>query len=339
VVCLGTCELLDNRFVANAAPEGAAFVVDGVDGRHTRNAVCRSVGNAVSLRSSNTELTSSLFWSNEGDPVRVDGGSVDLRHVVFGDNLGDGAAAIHQRSGRVVISDSLLAWNGDLQDGTPGSALLVRADEPADVTLSYVATFQNGVENSPGIASLGARLVADPLVHTVPATVGGPGRICALSDWKLEAGSPLVGAASTPGVDLGIHAGDDSPVDRVDADGDGLLAPYDCDDGDPSALGPIRVWPNDGDSDGHARSGDPGAAFQACPGPSGRAPLTDDCDDRDRLTFPGAWEDLQGDDRDCDGWLDPAQRLERACHTGPSSTWLALPLLAWLIRPRSRTFA
>lgn len=111
----------------------------------------------------------------------------------------------------------------------------------------------------------------------------------------------------------------------VDGDGDGVKSSYDCDDGDPAsfpyaeetcdgkdndcdgvvdnayATGAQRYF-YDGDRDGH---GVPEITWDGCaePGPAWVS-TGDDCDDAAASTFPGAEEQCDGTDNNCDGVID-----------------------------------
>jgi len=87
----------------------------------------------------------------------------------------------------------------------------------------------------------------------------------------------------------------------LDADGDGVSALEECDDGDPENTdrpGPRYV---DADGDGYGT----GDVFEACPGP-GRAEVGGDCDDGDPSVHPDGVElcDALATDEDCDGLAD-----------------------------------
>jgi hypothetical protein len=74
----------------------------------------------------------------------------------------------------------------------------------------------------------------------------------------------------------------------------------DCDNRADADATDAPTWYRDGDNDGY---GD-GHGREDCDRPSGYAPTDDDCDDRDLYTHPGAVEQCDGDDNDCDGNAD-----------------------------------
>ena len=109
----------------------------------------------------------------------------------------------------------------------------------------------------------------------------------------------------------------------VDADGDGVAACEDCDDGDinlsvatdetcdgadnncdgliDNNASDASTWYGDADDDGYG-----GTTFQlqACTMPSGYVDNSDDCDDLNPLSYPGAVEVCDGSDNDCDTETD-----------------------------------
>ena len=109
----------------------------------------------------------------------------------------------------------------------------------------------------------------------------------------------------------------DGSAARVDADGDGLPACEDCDDGDPAATTPLD-WYADADGDGW---GDAAAGLSACAAPAGYVAGAGDCDDADGGRHPGAAEvcDPADTDEDCSGLADDADPgVDSASRTGGS---------------------
>ena len=130
---------------------------------------------------------------------------------------------------------------------------------------------------------------------------------------------------------LGCQDKADSPLDGVpidetgstatDSDGDGYDATEDCDDNNsvihPGAdeicdgvdnncdgqadEGVTEVFYADRDEDGF---GDPSSTAEACEQPPGYVSTGTDCDDGSDATWPGASEQCDGEDNDCDGAVD-----------------------------------
>ena len=123
----------------------------------------------------------------------------------------------------------------------------------------------------------------------------------------------------------------DGSVGFADADGDGYAACEECDDGasgvypgaaetcdgedddcdgavDDDATDTI-TWYLDSDGDGY---GDPGVVNVSCSLPSGYAASADDCDDGNSGVHPGAEEQCNGTDDDCDGAIDPEDASDAA---------------------------
>ena len=96
-------------------------------------------------------------------------------------------------------------------------------------------------------------------------------------------------------LDADIHEDAAETCDGVDNDCDGWI-----DDVDPDVTG-TTAWFADADGDGHG-----GTQFQvsACAAPAGYVSSSDDCDDLDSTSFPGAAEVCDLADNDCDGDTD-----------------------------------
>jgi predicted outer membrane repeat protein len=103
--------------------------------------------------------------------------------------------------------------------------------------------------------------------------------------------------------------GDTGPVD---ADGDGVLADEDCDDGDP-AVGAPSTWYADADGDGF---GDPDASEEACPGEAGLVDNFYDCDDGDPA-MPLLVDQATGSAGGSGSAADPIDTIATAIAAGP----------------------
>jgi len=93
--------------------------------------------------------------------------------------------------------------------------------------------------------------------------------------------------------DAGVHPGAEEVCNGADDDCDGL-----------ADSGILTTWYADDDSDGF---GDPASAVQDCQAPAGAVADGTDCDDSDPHTYPGAPEECDGDDDDCDGRADQGE--------------------------------
>ncbi len=98
-----------------------------------------------------------------------------------------------------------------------------------------------------------------------------------------------------------IHPGAAEACDGVDNDCDSMV-----DSDDPDAVG-TTVYYADADGDGHG-----GSQFQqaACEAPTGYVSTSDDCNDLDPASYPGANETCDFVDNDCDGQVDEGVQSE-----------------------------
>ncbi len=92
----------------------------------------------------------------------------------------------------------------------------------------------------------------------------------------------------------------DGSSGSADNDNDGLAACEDCDDTD-AAVGPTTTWYTDADADGY---GDLNSPVDACALPAGASASSDDCNDADATTYPGASDVCDSVDNDCNGVID-----------------------------------
>jgi hypothetical protein len=98
--------------------------------------------------------------------------------------------------------------------------------------------------------------------------------------------------------DASINPAATEICDGIDNDCD-----EDTDDNDSSLdTSTTRTYYEDSDGDGHGGAG--ASTLAACNEPAGYAPAEDDCDDADGTIYPGATEDCDALDNDCDGVVD-----------------------------------
>ncbi|MBX2797004.1 MAG: putative metal-binding motif-containing protein, partial [Myxococcales bacterium] len=335
--------IVDSAFVSGrAAGVGGAVALRAVDDvQLVRNAYCDTVagsfGGAVDLVDScgvgglpcllTNEIVDGARAGTSGDAVSIRAGTtslgaaeVDLDHLtVRGSRVPASlGAAIH--AGPSVFLTVQATW---LDLGSRRAFDVVEPVQP----LAHVFTDAGAVETVPGVGTASA----DYLQLDVGAAVA-----CG-EDLRLHPASELVARVPEPDgsfSDVGAFGGP-LVADRwlVDADGDGDLWLYDCDEGDDTVggrqpescingrdddcdgvvdeqSGPWSLRWIDADGDGFGDGATD--SFQDC-GPLGnrQADRGGDCDDSDPMRFPGALERCDGEDDDCDGVVDdePAQGI------------------------------
>ncbi|MCB9760426.1 MAG: hypothetical protein H6739_11360 [Alphaproteobacteria bacterium] len=121
------------------------------------------------------------------------------------------------------------------------------------------------------------------------ADADGYGDPSAASEACAPGGGQVSEAGDCDDADAEIHPGAEELCDGLDQD---------CDDAVDEEASDAGTWYTDADADGY---GDSAQATVACAAPSGTTGDSTDCDDADPATYPGAPEQLDGVDNDCDG--------------------------------------
>lgn len=113
---------------------------------------------------------------------------------------------------------------------------------------------------------------------------------------KPTAGAAVAGDCDD--LDAAVHPTADEVCNGFDDDCDGLIDPAESID--------ATDWFVDWDGDGF---GDPSAGSTSCEAPVGTVANDSDCDDSTALVQPGATEECNGIDDNCDGAVDPADSV------------------------------
>ncbi|MFT4621418.1 MAG: putative outer membrane repeat protein [Myxococcota bacterium] len=322
-----TVDLDGNVFDRNAGAARGAVVLGGAgDVVSVRNRYCANIGDVSALYTSADTFgtVNDLVVGNIGvdGVMRVVGPtSWTATHSTFVSNVSPEGGALHVVGGIVSVDDSVFAWNE--ADG----ALYV--DAPRFPVVANDLFWEN--IGGPLGGDLADELPFDPdrMINADPMLVDAdPALGCdELRAWPVL-GSPLIDAGSdvdlddSPG-DIGYTGGRGAdPALWVDADGDGFVLLFDCDDtraeafpgadetcndADDDCDGEVDedavdapTWYVDGDGDGF---GDAMGPVQ-CDAPPGHSDLPGDCDDGEPEVNPDADERCNARDDDCDLEID-----------------------------------
>ena len=209
----------------------------------------------------------------------------------------DGAEICYQDLDGDAWRTDLSVASSDLSCADPGEATAAAPpedcdDEDPDRHPGAVEGPGDGVDQNCDLAET-CFVDADDDGFRLDDTVDSPDLSCA---------GPGEAEASDPATDCDDADGSVNPGAEEICDGAGV--DEDCDalvnEEDPS-LSDASSWAEDADGDGF---GDPATAFTACEAPDGAVGDATDCDDGDRLIYPGALERCDGVADDCDsGWI------------------------------------
>ncbi|MCB9680279.1 MAG: right-handed parallel beta-helix repeat-containing protein [Alphaproteobacteria bacterium] len=335
----GTATLDGDTFARNRGDDGGgAGALSGLASLTVRgSSFCRDTtgGAGGALRVEDVDaatVTTSTFrrgaaGRDGGGAIACSGSTLTARHVDLLDSSATGSGgAVSAGACTLVLRDSLIAWTS--------AGRGVSTDRTAD--LDYNAWFANQPADTGGSATLGAGAVqGDPLMPRYRRNDD-----CDDDDLKRMPGSPLIDAADPTTTDpdgsradIGALGGPDVAARLfTDADMDGTLAVYDCDDqrraaapgavelcdghdddcdgtvDGPNPANATDFWPDpDGDGWGDA-SAEPTAA---CAAPSGYAAQGGDCDEANAAIHPDATEVCDHVDNDCSGDADGADAVGR----------------------------
>ena len=312
----GSLELLDNSFEGNTASEGGALSVDELEELVSRrNLFC---GNSASSGNGGTALLTEVSggthsWTNNRfveNSANENGGSLsfeddesgDSAEVVNNNFLGNDASEDGGGISGTPASfiNNVLAWT------TGGSGLY---SDGTVTSLDYNDFFENtpghldGTQTATGANSLDT----DPLLkdYTLDGDCGNDNQFPQIGSPLVDAGDPSILDPDDSPSDIGAYGGEHADADLfIDADADGWIVMWDCDDNEPLAYPGNTEVPYDG-IDNDCLDGDEcdldGDGFDAtvCGGT--------DCDDTNAAINTAADEVCDGGiDNDCDGTVDDA---------------------------------
>jgi len=309
---------LRNLWCDNSAQDGGGIQVDG--------------------ESEWTTLHNNRFVENEasnrGGGIRVRQHSANIVNNTFvGNSAYRGAGVQFHETNEYYFQNNLVSWN------PAGDGIYVNAPESDEETVdhsshfTYNAWYENVTDHSnvsSGTLTLDSTNVFE---HPLISAYSNDGDCDNDELWQtwgsplIDAGDPLPSTTTDPDgsrSDIGAYGGEQADPDYfVDADGDGYILMFDCDDAD-AAIHPeadeycddkdndcdgvvdedpvdASTWYQDSDEDGF---GDPDTAVVQCDGPASYITNGEDCDDTRSDVHPGADEVCNEIDDNCDEAID-----------------------------------